>query len=596
MFMKRCPECGREYDNTMSFCLDDGAELLYGPARMDEPATAILSEPGAIATGFLAGDAPTKPQIYTTGETALFERGAEAEPQRSFGEMPERQSLSAHRAAEPHGMLGGRNRLFLSAGFAVLLLIGGFLGYRYLAADDSGQINSIAVLPFENRSGNTDTDYLSDGIAESLIFRLSQLPDLKVSPVSSVIRYKGKEFDAQKIAAELGVGAVMLGRMTQRGDSLTISVELIDAANNKILWGEQYDRKMSDLLATQREIAAAIVDKLQLKLAGNEAKGLTKKYTDNNEAYQLYLKGRFHFTKRTKEDLFKSIEIFEQAVKLDPKFALGYVGIAESWTVIPSFPYASPAECTPKAKAAAQRALELDPELPEAHTVSAMIAATYDWDWAKAEAGFKRALELDPNVSITHYRYAWTYLSPMGRHDEAIAEMKIAMEKEPLYLIQGANYAAVLMYARRFDDAVEQAKKTYDLDPNFIGGINWLGHTNAAKGNYADALAMVEKSSDSDMPLRAAAGYVYAKTGQRDKALANIEQWKEVEKKRYVQNYWIAIAYAAMGDKDGAFAELEKAYMHRDWFLQRIKVDPFMDPLRDDPRYKEMLKRLNLPE
>ena len=367
------------------------------------------------------------------------------------------------------------------------------------------QIDSIAVLPFENRSGNADTDYLSDGLAESLIYRLSQLPSLKVSPVSSVIRYKGKEVDAKKIAAELGVGAVMSGRMTQRGENLTISVELIDAANNKILWGEQYDRKMSDLLATQREIAATIAQKLQVKLSGNE-RGVTKKYTDNNEAYQLYLKGRFHFLKRTKPDLFKSIEIFEEAVKLDPNFALAYVGIAESYTVIPSFPYDSPENCIPQAKTAAARALELDPELPEAHTVSAMIAATYDWDWAKAEAGFKRALELDPNVSITHYRYAWTYLSPMGRHDEAIAEMKIAMEKEPLYLIQGANYAAVLMYARRFDEAVEQAKRTYDLDPDFIGSINWLGHTNAAKGNYAEALAMFEKSSDTDMPLRAAAG------------------------------------------------------------------------------------------
>jgi tetratricopeptide (TPR) repeat protein len=323
--------------------------------------------------------------------------------------------------------------------------------------------------------------------------------------------------------------------------------------------------------------------------------GITKKYTENNEAYQLYLKGRFHFLRRTRDDLFKSIEIYEQATKLDPGFALAYVGIAESWTVIPSFPYASPAECVPKAKAAAARALELDPDLPEAHTVSAMIAATYDWDWPRAEAGFKRALELDPNVSITHYRYAWTYLSPMGRHDEAIAEMKIAMEKEPLYLIQGANYAAVLMYARRFDEAVEQAKKTYDLDPNFIGSINWLGHTYAAKGMYAEALEMVAKRSDSDMPLRAAAGYSYAKTGQRDKALENIAQWKEIEKKRYVQNYWVAIAYAALGDKDGAFAELEKAYQRRDWFLQRIKVDPFMDPLRDDPRFDEMVRRLNFP-
>jgi tetratricopeptide (TPR) repeat protein len=419
---------------------------------------------------------------------------------------------------------------------------------------------------------------------------------LKVSPTSSVIRYKGKDTDIAQIAKELGVDAIMSGRLVKRGDNLTISVELVDARNNKLLWGEQYERKMSDLLATQREIAATIAEKLQLKLAGNDSKGITKKYTDNNEAYQLYLKGRFHFAKRTREDLLKSIEIYEQAVKLDPKFALGYVGVAESWAVMPSFPYAAPSEAMPKAKAAIAKALELDPDLPEAHTVYGMIAATYDWDWAKAESEFKRSLELDPNLAITHYRYAWTYLSPMGRHDEAIAEMKIAMEKEPLYLIQGANYAGVLMYARRFDEAVDQAKKTYDLDPNFVGGKNWLCHTYNMKGMYAESLAIAEKSLDSDMPFLADAGYAYAKTGQREKALAIIERWKEGEKRKYVMNYWVAATYAAIGDKNAAFAELEKAYQAHDWFLQRLKVDPFMDPLRDDPRFKDLIRRIGLPQ
>ena len=327
--MKRCPECGRDYDNSMMFCLDDGTELLYGPASMDGPATAILSEPPASAGGQLGRKSATRAQIDTTDQTAVFRTEAEAEHQESLGGLSERQ-----------GKLDYRKRLFLGLGLAVLLVIGGYFGYRYFNPAASRQIDSIAVMPFVNQSGNSDTDYLSDGIAESLIFRLSQLPGLKVSPVSSVIRYKGKEFDAKKIASELGVGAVMSGRLTQRGDNLTISVELIDAANNKIIWGEQYERKMSELLATQREIATAITQKLQLKLAGNET-GLTKKYTNSSEAYQLYLKGRFHFAKRTKEDLNKSIEIYEQAVKLDPQFALGYVGIAESWTVIPSFPYGS---------------------------------------------------------------------------------------------------------------------------------------------------------------------------------------------------------------------------------------------------------------
>jgi tetratricopeptide (TPR) repeat protein len=352
---------------------------------------------------------------------------------------------------------------------------------------------------------------------------------------------------------------------------------------------------MSELLATQREIAATIAQKLQLKLTGAENKGITKKYTDNNAAYHLYLKGRFHFAKRTKEELYSSIRIFEEAVALDPKFALGYVGIAESYAVIPSFPYGSPADAMPKAKAAVAKALEIDPDLPEAHTVAALIAATYDWDWAKAESEFRRAFELDPNLSITHYRYGWVYLSPLGRHDEAIAEMRIAMEKEPLYLIQGANFAGVLMYARRFDEAAEQAKKTYDLDPNFVGGRSWLCHTYILKGLYAESLAISETTLDSEMPFLTDAAFAYAKTGRRDKALAMIQRWREIETKRYMTNYWAAAAYAAVGDKDAAFAELEKAYQNHDWFLQRIKVDPFMDPLRDDPRYDAMVKRLNFP-
>ena len=386
----------------------------------------------------------------------------------------------------------------------------------------------------------------------------------------------------------------MTGRIAQRGDDLTISVELVDVRNNKVLWGEQYDRKISDLLATQREIATAITQKLQLKLAGNETRGITKRYTNNSEAYQLYLKGRFHFARRTKDDMFKSIDIFNQAIKLDPTFALAHVGVAESYTTIPSFPYAAPKDCVPSAKTAIAKALELDPELPEAHVVAGMIAATYDWDYPEAERRFKRALELDPNLTITHYRYAWVYLSPLGRHDEAIAEMKRAMELEPLSAIQGANYAGVLIYARRFDEAVEQAKKTYELDPTHIGPLNWMSHSLNAKGMYAESLEISDKAERQGFDPRTQRGIAYARSGQRDKALDNIKHWREAEARGYVMNYWLAMIFAALGDKDAAFAELEKAYQQHDWFLQRLKVDPFADPLRADPRFNEMVKRLHL--
>ncbi len=486
----------------------------------------------------------------------------------------------------------------LAAAIVVLVLIVGGVGLSLLvrARNTTAAIDSIAVLPFENKSNAVDTEYLSDGLAESLIYRLSQLPNLKVSPTSSVMRYKGKEMDVKTIAGELGVSTVMTGRMAQRGDNLTISVELVDVRNNKLLWGEQYERKMSDLLATQREIAAAITQKLQLKLSGNETRGITKRYTDNNEAYQLYLKGRFHFARRTKDDLDRSIEEFKEAIKLDPNFALAYVGISESYAVMPSYPYMSPKDAMPQAKAAIAKALALDPELPEAHTVSAVIASVYDWDWATAEREFKRSLELDPNLALTHYRYAWVYLSPMGRHDEAIAEMKRAMELEPLSLVQGANFAAVYIYARQFDNALDQAKKTYDLDPRMVTGQSWMCRSYDIKGMYAESLAISEKTVQTNFPFFQDISYAYAKSGRPREAEAVINKWKEVEKTKYIMNYWVASSYAALGEKEAAFAELEKAYQAHDWFLPRIKTDPFLDPLRDDPRFADLVRRIGLPK
>ena len=555
--MKRCPECRRNYyDDSLSYCLDDGAVLLDGPPSVEEPATAIVG-------------LPTEPQTKILQETSHI--------------SVDRPKPASNRRSVIAAIIGLLVISVLAAG-----------SYLYYGRNASKQITSIAVLPFENRSGDTDTDYLSDGLAESLAFRLSQLPGLKVSPTSSVMRYKGKESDPEKIASELGVDAVMSGRLIKRGDDLGITVELVDARENKMMWGEQYERKMSDLLGLQRDITTTIIQKLQLKLTGNE-KAITKKYTDNNEAYQLYLNARFHFARRTKEDIYKSIDLYQQAVDLDPNFALAYSALAESWSVIPSYPYASPAECYPKAKAAAAKALELDPELPEAHTVAGMIAATYDWDWATAEREFQRSLELDPNLALTHYRYAWTYLSPLGRHDEAIAEMRKATELEPLSLMQGANFAGVLMYARRYDEAIAQAQKTLDLDPQFFGGRSWLCHSYVAAGQNALALAIAEPTLASENPFLSDAGLAYARSGQREKALGIVNRWKEAEQRKYTMNYLVATLYGALNDKDAAFAELEKAYQNHDWFLQRLKVDPMMDPLRDDPRFDAMVRKLNFP-
>ena len=584
--MKRCPECGREYDNSMMFCLDDGTELLYGPALMDQPATAILhaTEP--------SGESPTKIQINTSDQRVIT-------PSRSLPDgQPRATSSAEYLVGEARNHKRG-----IAIGVAILLFAAAGFGYWFFkmrpATSNSAPINSIAVLPFENKSGNADSDYLSDGLAESLIYRLSQLPNLKVSPRSSVFRYKGKEIDAEKVGAELGVDAVMSGRIVQRGDNITISIDLVDVRNRKSLWGEQYDRKLSDLLATQREIAAEITKKLEIKLSGDDRKGLTKQYTENNEAYQLYLKGRYHFAQRTKDDIQRSIEYFQQAISLDPNFALAYVGIADIYNSIPTYSYMSPKEASPLAKKSALRALEIDPTLADAHAALAMTATIYDWDWAKAELEFKRALELDPNNAGTHYRYGAAYLLPLGRTDEAITEIKRAMDLEPLDLILGANLAGAYMYARQNDRALDQARKTFDLDPNFVGSRIWLALIYNVNGRYDDALALCEKplqNTPTNQLCLAINGYAYAKAGRRLEAEEIVKRYNEAAKTQYVSHYWLGVIHVALGQRDEALAELEKAFDDRDLFVLRLRIDPLMVPLQDDPRFKDLIRRIGLPE
>ncbi|HSE34017.1 MAG TPA: protein kinase [Pyrinomonadaceae bacterium] len=481
---------------------------------------------------------------------------------------------------------------------AIMIIASGIgLGFYLRKAKPTAGFESIAILPFENRSSAPDSEYLSDGLAESLIYRLSQLPNLKVSPRSSAFRYKGKDIDVEKVGAELGVDAVMSGRMIQRGDNLTISVDLVDVRNKKSLWGEQYERKMSDLLATQREIASTIAEKLQLKLSGDE-KGLNKRYTNNNEAYQLYLKGRYHYAKRTKGEVEQSIVEFKQAIALDPNFALAHVGISDSYAVMPSYAYMSGRDAIPLAKAAAKQALQIDPNLAEGHA-SYAAAPYYDLSWSESESEYKRAIALNPNVATNHYGYALNYLLPMKRFDEAISEVKRALELEPLSIPMGANLAGVYIYARKNDLALEQAKKIFALEPNHVTAQIWLARALCANGRYAEAIALYESkiaADSSTQDLSQVLGYAYAKTGRKSEALEVIRKLDELNKKQYVERYSVGVIYAALGEKDKAFAELEKAYTDRDWGIARLSVDPFLDPLRDDPRFKDLVRRMKFPE
>jgi TolB-like protein/Flp pilus assembly protein TadD len=497
-------------------------------------------------------------------------------------------------------IVSGLKRHKIAAAIALVLLVGGAVALGlYMRADNSGRaIDSIAVLPFQNRNSDADTDYLSDGLAESLIYRLSQLPNLKVSPTSSVMRYKGNS-DIDQIARELEVDAVMSGRVSQRGDDLTISVELVDATTKKLVWAEQYERKMSDLLATQREIATAITQKLELKLSGTDAKGITKRYTDSNDAYQLYLKGRYSFAKRTGGDMLRAIEYFREAIKLDPKFALAYARISETYGSMPAYPYLTPKEAFPEAKAAAQRALEIDPSLAEAHTFLAYSLVINDWNWTEGERSFKRAIELDPNNATAHFRYGQVYLGAIGRIDEAIAEMKRGLDLEPLDINMGASLAWGYFVAGQKDKGLEQAKKTYDLDPGHPLARWMLALAYHLTGMYSESISLAEQWLQTDptnpFALRDA-GIAYAKAGRRDKAEEIISRFREIAKTQYVQTSRIASIYGTLGERDKAFEELRKAYEARDWEMFRLNADPYWHPLRDDPRFKDLLKRLNLPQ
>ncbi|MDP1675265.1 MAG: protein kinase [Bacteroidota bacterium] len=459
------------------------------------------------------------------------------------------------------------------------------------------KITSIAVLSFQNNSSTADNEYLSDGLTESLIFRLSQLPNLKVSPTSSVFRYKGKDADPITIGSELGVQAVMSGRIVQRGENLTISVELVDVRNNNLLWGEKYERTLSDLLSTQREIAGEIVQKLQLKLSGEEQKTFAKHYTESNEAYQLYLRGQHHFAKRTKEDILRGIEYFRQAIALDPNFALAYARIAEAYASIPAYPYLSPQEAFPKAKEAAQRALEIDPNLSEAHTQMAYVLAVYDWNWKDSEKEFKRALELDPASSAAHFRYSQMILSTTGRMEEAIVEVKRAMEMEPLDVNIITNMVSIYTFAGQNGPALDLAKKAYELEPNFPPSRWALSQAYFVNGMYKEMASISEeglKLNPKAQSLLRGAGIAYAKLGRRLEAEDVIRRFRAIEKTGYIMSCRLSAIYAALGETEMAFAELDKAFAHRDWDLFRIKVDPFMDPLRSDPRFNILLKKIGL--
>jgi len=531
---------------------------------------------------------PTKSE--TTGST-----GGEGTRSQSFSPTTETPSLST-KASSAEYVVTGIKQHKLAVAVSLVVLVAGItaLAFYLRERDSDATIKSIAVLPFQNKNSDADTEYLSDGLAESLIFRLSQLPGLKVSPTSSVIRYKGREADVANIASELGVDAVMTGRLIKRGENLNITVELVDVRNKKTLWGEQYQRKMSDLLSTQQEIAATITEKLLVKLSGNEAKIAAKQYTNSNEAYQAYLKGRFFWNRRDGENLRKAIEHFKSAAEIDPNFALAYVGLADSYGVAPYYDSTlGGTDTLLKAKSYAVRALEIDDSLSEAHASLANIN-TGLWNWDEAEKGYKRAIELNPNYASAHQWYG-NQLFNFMRYDDALVETKRAQELEPLSLIINLNLAELYMLKGDVPASIEQTQRTIDLDPNWYYAHQDMALLCLKQGRNAaavsEALKSVEMSNRETFPL-GVLGFVYARTGKRAEAEAILGELKTRYEQRKANGHDIARIYVGVGDKDQAFAWLEKDFQARMSTLPTWLATPPLDSLHDDPRYKDLERRI----
>ncbi len=491
----------------------------------------------------------------------------------------------------------GKPRSFwigIAAALALLVSSGAAL---FLWLGHSSSVDSLAVLPFVNAGGDPNAEYLSDGITEAIISNLSQLPNLGVMSRSSVFRYKGREPDPQAVGRDLKVRAVLVGRVVHRGDSLSISTELVDVRSNRQIWGEQYNRKLSDLIAVQQEIAQEISDKLRLRLTGEEKKRLAKRPTENTEAYQLYLQGRYQWNKRTLEGMQQSIDLFQQAIAKDPRYALAHAGLADSYALLADYNVLPAREVMPRAKNAAAQALGIDDGLAEAHASLGWAKLTEDWAWPDAEREFKRSIELNPNYATAHHWYG-VYWMVMGRPDQALAEIQRAQQLDPLSPAINLAAASAYYYNGQYDQALEQCRKTVAMDPNFTDAHVLLGRAYEQKGAYSEAIAEFQNAlrlSEGGSNELAALGHAYALAGKRDEAVKILDQLKERSQQTYVQPLWIAGIHIGLGDKDQAFEWLRKTYDDRSGWLVYLKIDPMFSPLRSDPRFRELLQRVGLP-
>ncbi len=579
--MKRCPQCNRvELDDALTFCRTDGTALIGDSGSISGEAGTVKfgSGPvsGEIETSILPHTSTTPEISRSTGPTTS---------------LPTLQTQNATRDLSPP-----KRRGLVFASIGLLAMVIAVAAYFYLSGNHNAAIESIAVMPFVNESGNADVEYLSDGMTETLISSLSQLPNLNVKARSSVFRYKGKTTDAKTIGKELNVQAILNGRVVQRGDQLTLSLELVDVATENAIWSQQYNRKPTDLVSLQSEIARDVSNKLKTKLSGADLAKVEKNYTANPEAYQLYLKGKFYWNKRTGESLKQAAELYRQAIEKDPNYALAYSGLAETYVLFSSYDVAPANDSMPQAKAAALRALEIDDSLAEAHTALGFYLSNYEWDRDGSEKEYRRAVELKPNYATAHH-WLGADLSNVKRFDDSLIEYKRAEELDPLSPIIGTNLGDMLVYARRYDEAIAQYKRTLVRNPNFPYAHLALARAYATKGMYPEAIAEARTSIElnSGSSAKGFLGLWLAKSGKREETVKLLGELKQESTRNYVQSLTFALIYLALGDKEEALNHLEKHMWSRAETASSYAVEPELDELRSEPRFKEMLKRMNLP-
>jgi eukaryotic-like serine/threonine-protein kinase len=484
-------------------------------------------------------------------------------------------------------------------GIVLLALVSGVIYFSYFRRS----INSVAILPFTNDSNDPNAEYLSDGITESIINSLSQLPRLKVMSRTAVFRFKGRNVDPQEVGRSLNVGAVLMGRLVKLGDRLVIKTELIDVSDGSQIWGAEYNNSLSDIFAVQDEISRTISEKLRFRLTGEDEEKLAKRYTQDPEAYELYLKGRYFWNKRGEAGLRNGIKYFKAAEEKDPNYALAYSGLADSYALLCDIGAVRPVEEMPAAKAAAQKAVDIDPTLAEGYTSRAFVKLAFDWDWLGAQADFKKALELNPKYPTAHQWYA-SYLVQMGKFDKAKQEIEQAQQLDPLSPIINSNAGLYSYFEHRYDDAILQYRKTLEIDPDFWVAHHYLGLAYAKKGMADEAIRELRNSlhSPGESPLKegvveddpevaASLGFAYALAGRRVEAEVILNRLKSASQHRYVSALYMAIIYTGLKDKDLAIEYLNKAYEGRHPGLVLIRVDPVFDDLRSDDRFKQLVKR-----